>query len=393
MLRLRTDPQGADPELRDRYAYPSCMSINCFLMNFWYDIGKLRTVIGPDDDVEIENRREPIFLEIGRGLGGNYQDYLYPQQVGPKAMVEGLVLMSYRVASDLIDPPLTSVFVQGSRQMEGSGLRFAQVRAVWPPTGLEEELLLAHGGAYADQTFDQSVWLGLADEDQSIVTWLERPAGTTAPLGRADSVLVRSLGAQDALMLFGGRSASGLLNDFWKYSANNDEWTQITPAGEIPTPRSGVGFAQRGDGTEVYLFGGMTTQGSSNDLFLMDLESNTFIRLWPIQGGSYGPSARWGASVTLDETHERILVYGGRDSWGPTNDLWAFDLVEGTWEMLFYYCQYDCPPLSEDAVAFYDRWSDRVRVLPGYTSQYYWGLNWSFSQAEGWTSPSPYGGQ
>ena len=55
--------------------------------------------------------------------------------------------------------------------------------------------------------------------------------------------------------------------------------------------------------------------------------------------------------------------------------------------------QNQCPPFSEDAVAMYDEWSNRLRVLPGYTWQWYDGLNWSFSVAEGWTTPEGEGQQ
>lgn len=103
------------------------------------------------------------------------------------------------------------------------------------------------------------------------------------------------------LVLFGGRDDGtlGNRNDLWRadVSGAEPEWTQVITGDELdagsngfcdfpsdfatidlasPERRRGGGFASNADGTHVYLFGGLTDCGLTNDLWDLDVATNTW---------------------------------------------------------------------------------------------------------------------
>ncbi len=69
------------------------------------------------------------------------------------------------------------------------------------------------------------------------------------------------------LVMFGGRTERGDSADLWLATrdAGRWEWTEITPAGDWPTARSSHDLALAGAG--LYLFGGNTANGPMNDFW------------------------------------------------------------------------------------------------------------------------------
>lgn len=317
------------------------------------------------------------------------------------------MVQRYDAYEDRLDPPLLNQYEQWSEQIEGSGLRAVRVHTSWSGQDAAEELILVHGGAYSDGSYEAGVWLGRAlpaqGEERGTVEWtgpiVPEPEGGGAPLGRARGVLLARPAAHDSAVLFGGESAEGLLGDLWVFSAEDRRWNSRRPrpvgwspqnpqgSGEVPSPRAEVGYAQSGNRERAYLFGGVTENGWSDELFVMHVDTLRFERLWPQEPpGNLGLEPRYNASVTLDERRGRVLVYGGQGDWGPLNDLWAFDLQTRTWELLSpEQCYGVCPPPTRGAVAVWDGETGRARVVLGSADFEYARPTWSFARTGGWT--------
>jgi hypothetical protein len=409
MVWLRTDPEGLRS---DSYAYPNsrvvtsrrCLRLACGPDPYDFgDVTDMRMILPPDLLPEsLAGFHLPFMAEIPVGQGAGLEDLLFPEQVGPRASIEGLVLQPYDPEQDLFGQPLVSAFVSGSQQIEGSGLRFVAARVPWDPESFDggssggeyvlpigdgelHDVLLAHGGAYTDGTFEGGVWLGVVKQDQGVVMWRGPIAMGYSP-PRARSVFVASPWSADAAVLFGGESEQGLHDDLWVYLAANDWWQEYGAAGDVPSPRADAAFAQTENRQRAYLFGGRTASTLSGELFVLDLDTLTFERLWP-GGEGIGPEPRHNAALALDEPTVTLLLYGGVDANGPRNDLWAFDLIEVTWQRLARQCTSGvCPPLASSVLAFFDGSTATTRVVLGRSDVPYEEPTWSFSTGAEWTN-------
>jgi uncharacterized protein (TIGR03437 family) len=96
------------------------------------------------------------------------------------------------------------------------------------------------------------------------------------------------------LVLFGGLGGPPL-NDTWEYDPLSSMWTQITPAGDIPSPRYRLEAAFASDLGTAFFFGGQTT-GFTNDLLQLSAPTSTRPQIAPggiedVFSGAGGPFA------------------------------------------------------------------------------------------------------
>jgi hypothetical protein len=116
-------------------------------------------------------------------------------------------------------------------------------------------------------------------------------------------------------------------NDLWSLDLDTSTWTQLDPAGPLPTPRDNVrGFFDTSRGGWV-LFGGQEFDGPVNDLWFYSVVENEWSEV-ALAPGSPVPPARVGAVHFVRETatafelyvHSGVASEGG--SGGLLNDLW-----------------------------------------------------------------------
>lgn len=146
----------------------------------------------------------------------------------------------------------------------------------------------------------------------------------------ARSLAAISYDAKDGyVVLFGGVVNGMYLDDTWKFVGG--QWTNLSPT-KHPAARSVAAMSyDAGDGY-VVLFGGISSSGATLG------DTWTYLGgVWTKLSPSTHPSARYGAGLTDDTGDGYLLLFGGCGSENglcakPVHDTWSF--ADGSWMQL-----------------------------------------------------------
>ncbi|XP_058204979.1 protein GLUTELIN PRECURSOR ACCUMULATION 3 [Rhododendron vialii] len=120
------------------------------------------------------------------------------------------------------------------------------------------------------------------------------------------------------MFIFGGRSGSKRLGDFWVLDTDIWQWSELTSFGDLPSPRDFAAASAIGN-RKIVMYGGWDGKKWLSDVYVMDTMSLEWMEL-SVSGSL--PPPRCGHTATMVE--KRLLVYGGRGGGGPImGDLWA----------------------------------------------------------------------
>ncbi len=146
--------------------------------------------------------------------------------------------------------------------------------------------------------------------------------GAVGPSPRWNGAVASDL-ARNQIVLFGGRSTTGLtfLGETWIWAGSN--WSQRVVSG--PSPRSDATMASLASG--VILFGGRDTSGNTylNDTWIWNGTA------WVLQNPVTKPPARLGCTMVYDAARNRVVMFGGVLSGDVfAGDTWEWDGVNWT---------------------------------------------------------------
>jgi hypothetical protein len=182
--------------------------------------------------------------------------------------------------------------------------------------------LLFRGSSLTEDTWiwDGSSWELVGTND---------PDGDGDPEGRSGCMMAYDSG-RDRFVLFGGNADSVLLGDTWELDVASSSWKQVAPPDPsgitAPVPRHDSCTAYDASRERTVLFGGMAT-GWKSDTWEWDGTSWTDVAPTDPEGDG-NPIARWFCDMAYDSTRERVVMYGGLQAVGGTNDdLWDWDGV------------------------------------------------------------------
>ncbi|KAG6573874.1 Protein GLUTELIN PRECURSOR ACCUMULATION 3, partial [Cucurbita argyrosperma subsp. sororia] len=120
------------------------------------------------------------------------------------------------------------------------------------------------------------------------------------------------------MFVFGGRSGSKRMGDFWVLDTDIWQWSELTSFGDLPSPRDFSAASSFGN-RKIVMYGGWDGKKWLSDVYVLDTMSLEWTEL--SVAGSL-PPPRCGHTATMLE--KRLLVYGGRGGGGPIlGDLWA----------------------------------------------------------------------
>jgi N-acetylneuraminic acid mutarotase len=173
-------------------------------------------------------------------------------------------------------------------------------------------------------------------------TWEDlAPVGAVPSTRGLHSMVFDPLG--NRVILFGGKHwTSGLgggdwLNDTWTYDSVANAWTELKPVGPMPSARQGHSMVYDPIGKRLILFGGAHGQRDSrertwlNDTWAYDPAANAWTELDP--AGPL-PSGRYCQAMAYDPGTGKIIMFGGYDGDVELDDTWAYDPATNSWTEL-----------------------------------------------------------
>ncbi|MBN1322109.1 MAG: TIR domain-containing protein [Thermoleophilia bacterium] len=165
-------------------------------------------------------------------------------------------------------------------------------------------------------------------------------------------------------------------------------WSELKPAGTLPSERSAHAMAHDPTGGRMVMFGGMTITDFLNDTWTYDPVANTWTELEP--SGSL-PAARCLHAVVYDPSTRRFIIFGGAGDTAPLNDTWAYDPLAGTWTGLSP--AGTLPPARSRHAMAYDPVTRRLIVFGGFSAANApLGDTWAYDPVAGtWTELTPAG--
>jgi N-acetylneuraminic acid mutarotase len=152
---------------------------------------------------------------------------------------------------------------------------------------------------------------------------------TPSPPGRNFAAFAYDA-ASDAMVLFGGDTFEGPLDDTWSFDTDTQTWTEID-TDPSPPARAYAGAASV-TGGEVVLFGGVNElpgrEAVYGDTWIFDTAAQTWTEIAP----SRSPRPRGFHGTTGDAEGGVVVIFGGGRSRERVGDqTWTFDVASRTW--------------------------------------------------------------
>ena len=132
------------------------------------------------------------------------------------------------------------------------------------------------------------------------------------------------------MIVFGGRTLTGISGELWKLDLTNNQWSQLLPAGITPLPRytqnayydslTGEMIIWAGQGTELY-----------NDVWAYNISANSWHLLWPDGNVSGAPLKRYGTASVFEPVKRRFTTFAGFTTSGRFDDTWSFNVDSMQW--------------------------------------------------------------
>ncbi len=281
-------------------------------------------------------------------------------------------------------------------------------------------LMIIFGGGGGDISFVPTMlndtWvLSNADGLGGIPTWAQLNPTGGSPSGRGFHSAVYDP-VSNSLIVFGGDLAIGYcneeINDTWVLSNANGlggppAWTQLSPSGGPPTPRSEQSAVYDPISNRMIVFGGGRTCGPSltNEVWVLENANGTggtpnWIQLSP---AGTPPDPRGAQTAVYDPMTNSMFVFGGYDqvTSGYVNDTWALSNANGiggtpTWTQL---SPIGGPPSARAGhSAVYNPTTNEMTVFGGTIPNGFLNDTWVLSNTNGlggtptWTQLNPTGG-
>ncbi len=183
----------------------------------------------------------------------------------------------------------------------------------WDPADREVILFGGYGTSYDGDTwaFSGGSWTEVLSTSQC--------GSVPCPSPRESASIATAPPPSSGVVLFGGTTASGPVNDTWQFTGV--AWTDLLSAAACrsqacPSIRSGAAMALDPIAGTVDLFGGVNGSRTLSDTWVFTGRNWTSVPL-------YGPSARSFASLAPDPSDGYLLLVGGYSPYGLLPDVWA----------------------------------------------------------------------
>ena len=238
--------------------------------------------------------------------------------------------------------------------------------AVWDPN---QNQMLVFGGEVSSSNRFNDLW----SYKPATNTWIQlTPAGAAPPVHAAPAAVWNSTNNQ--MLVFGGGSTSGYVNDLWAYGSATNTWTMFTPSSSVPPARDNHAAVWDPTNNQMLVFGGFSFT-FLGDLWSFKPGNNSWSQIAPT--GSV-PGTRAAHTAIWDPIGNQMLVYGGYNG-SFLSDLWSYKPTSNTWTQISPSGQ--VPPSRRDHTAIWDSAGQRMLISGGYNPGVLSDL-WSYTPAD-----------
>jgi len=127
------------------------------------------------------------------------------------------------------------------------------------------------------------------------------------------------------MYVFGGETSNGLSNDLWMFNPATKHWDNITVSGATISPRKNASMTIRNG--VIYIAGGEDANGNVlTDAYTINVATGQTTQLSNMPGGS--PTGNGAASVVLNN---KIYYFGGYNIYGTSNSIMTYDPATSNW--------------------------------------------------------------
>ncbi|KAG0271340.1 hypothetical protein BGZ95_000854 [Linnemannia exigua] len=128
-------------------------------------------------------------------------------------------------------------------------------------------------------------------------------AGSGAPAGLSHAAVWST--RRNSILVFGGLNQRVHQNAFWEYGPTAEVYVPLTTQGNVPTGRYGHCMVEAYNGAKIIIFGGVTTQGTSSEIYILDVATLTWTQ------GATGPLSAARVFTACAVTNDMFVAWGG----------------------------------------------------------------------------------
>lgn len=242
----------------------------------------------------------------------------------------------------------------------------------------KKNVMIVFGGMDCSGTYYNDLWiLSNADGSTGTPTWAQAHPLGTSPGARTQSSAIYDP-VHNIMTVFGGvGTANGVLNDVWTLSNANGlggtpKWTQLSPSGVTPSPRSGHSAVYDTANHRMVIYGGVSgTTVVQNDAWILTDTNDTganpaWTQLTPTDSAPYRASH----TAIYDQASSAMVIFGG-DSQIPKTftDDHVYVLTNANGIKSGSAWSQDGPAPRDHASAGYDAVTDQMIVFGGQQSE------------------------
>jgi hypothetical protein len=227
--------------------------------------------------------------------------------------------------------------------------------------------LILFGGVSNNGILDDTwTWDGAA--------WVQLTPAASPPARYGASLVFDPSSGQ--FILFGGADHNGVFGDTWAWNGSN--WVQLEP-NDSPSPRTAslLAFDPSNNG-QLILFGGQDFNAIPSDDTWAWNGSN-----WAQLTPDNSPSARVNASLALNPSNGQLILFGGFNSGGYLNDTWTWN--GSNWILL---TPDNVPSARVASVLAFDAANERLILFGGSNENGYLDDTWIWNDIT-WTQLTP----
>ncbi len=193
---------------------------------------------------------------------------------------------------------------------------------------------LNEGNCFSDAN---DVWLLTGANGFGTPAWTQLSPNGMPPSPRDGHSAVYDVTTNRMIIFGGDNGCAPFFNDVWVLSNANGlggtpAWTQLAVTGTPPSPRKAQSAVYDPNTNRMIIFGGGDLSGFFGDVWVLTDANGLAVGgspHWLQLSPTGGPGLRQAQSAVYDAETNRMYIFAGDGTSGPTNDVWVLSHANG----------------------------------------------------------------